>query len=134
MGKRFLVVDEHWCSRAATRLALSLKGHRCLAVATALEALDAVDIFAPEVVLLEWDFRDGSGIGLARQMRDRAAANGRRLVVIATSAQPKRLFIRACEELDAYLVKPASVLEIEATLAELTRPAPTASSPSTTAG
>jgi len=119
MGKRFLVVDEHWCSRAATRLALSLKGHRCLAVATALEALDAVDIFAPEVVLLEWDFRDGSGIGLARQMRQRAAANGRGLIVIATSAQPKRLVVRGCAELDAYLVKPASILEVETTLASI---------------
>ena len=121
MGRRFLVVDEHWCSRAATRLALSLKGHRCLAVATALEALDAVDNFAPEVVLLEWDFRDGSGIGLARQLRQHAAANGRTLIVIATSARPERLVIRACEELDAYLVKPASVFEIEATLAVVTR-------------
>lgn len=119
MGKRFLVVDEHWCSRAATRLALSLKGHRCLAVATALEALDAVDNFAPEVVLLEWDFRDGSGIGLARQMRNRAAANGRSLIVIATSARPEMLVIRGCEELDAYLVKPASILEVEATLASI---------------
>ena len=119
MGMRFLVIDEHWCSRTAMRLALALKGHRCVDVASATEALVAVDSFAPEVALLEWDFRDGSGLGLAGRLRRRAAASGRSLIVIATSAMHDMLSVPEREQLDAYLVKPASIFEIETTLASI---------------
>jgi DNA-binding response OmpR family regulator len=130
MGMRFLVIDEHWCSRTAMRLALVLKGYRCVDVACAREALLAVESFAPEVALLEWDFRDGSGLGLARRLRRRAAASGRSLIIIATSATHDTLAVHEREQLDAYLVKPASIFEIETTLATIledpTRPYPTA--------
>jgi two-component system response regulator MprA len=117
--RRFLVIDEHHASRFATSVALQQRGYVCLQVAGASEALSAIDTYAPDVVLLEWEFRDGSGIGLARRLRQRAASYDHALILIATSAQAETVGFRDSEELDAYLVKPTTVDEIEAALGSL---------------
>lgn len=114
---RFLIVDEHPASRVATSFALQRKGYLCLQAAGASEALAAIDAYAPDVVLLEWEFRDGTGIGLARRLRQRAAFQGHELILIATSAQAETVAFCKSEELDAYLVKPATVTDIEGALA-----------------
>jgi CheY-like chemotaxis protein len=118
---RFLIVDEYKCSRVATRLALEDRRHRCLDVSSEADALVAIDTFAPEIVLLEWWFRDGTGLGLARRLRQRAAIRGRGLILIATSSQSEPPAFRQAEQLDAYLVKPASTFDIESSLASIVR-------------
>lgn len=91
--------------------ALTRRGHVCAAVSSAPEAVAALSAFRPTIVLIEWAFRDGSGIGLAGRLRARARSENPRLVVIAVSHANEPAELHG--EFDDYLVKPASAEEIE---------------------
>ena len=77
-----------------------------------------VGAFRPDVVVLEWNLRDGGGLGLARRLRDRSEAP---LFVIVVSTQNEPASFRESEGADAYLVKPLLLDELE----ELLTGAPT---------
>lgn len=110
-GERVLIVDEYAPSRIALTRALARRGHACMAVMTAQEALAAVAAFSPTIAVVEWAFRDGSGIGLAEQLRERARVDHRHLLVIALSHANEPAEGR--ETFDEYLVKPTSADELE---------------------
>ena len=110
-AERVLIVDEHGPSRIALSKALARRGYVCTAVTSADEALAAVDAFSPTIAVVEWAFRDGSGVGLAERLRERARVDDRRLVVIALSHanEPDELH----DTFDEYLIKPTSPDELE---------------------
>jgi DNA-binding response OmpR family regulator len=114
-AQRILIVDDHAPSRIAVANALTRRGHTCAAVTGACEAVAAISTFGPTVVVAEWAFRDGSGVGLAARLR----AENPRLVLIALSHanEPAELH----DEYDEYLVKPASPDEIESAFARHSR-------------
>jgi DNA-binding response OmpR family regulator len=114
-AQRILIVDDYAPSRIAVMNALVGRGHTCAAVTGAREAADAIGTFEPTVVVVEWAFRDGSGIGLAARLR----ALSPRLVVIALSHANEPAELHG--EYDAYLVKPASPDEIERAVARHSR-------------
>ena len=110
-GERVLIVDEYAPSRIALTRALARRGHVCMAVTTAPEALAAVATFSPTIAVVEWAFRDGSGVGLAGLLRERARIDHRHLAVIALSHANEPADAR--EAFDEYLVKPTSTDELE---------------------
>jgi two-component system OmpR family response regulator len=109
--RRVLVVDDYRESRFVTCVALTLRGHTCGHVGTASAALASIETFRPDVVVIEWALRDGSGRGLADEVRRVAAELGQRVRVIAVSSQPEPL--AAAERFDRYLSKPVVMDELD---------------------
>ncbi len=108
---RILVIDDYAATRTLAKQVLAMRGHLCEAVGTALAALRAVEWFKPDVAILEWSLRDGSGLGLAEQLRARTRVQGRSLVVAELSALDRPSDF--CEDVDAYFTKPVCLQEIE---------------------
>jgi len=75
--------------------------------------MTCIETFAPTVVILEWQFRDGTGIGLCHRLRTRSAACGRSIIVIAVSATNEPSGFRALDQVDEYLTKHATTDAIE---------------------
>lgn len=111
--RRVLVVDDFRDSRYVTCVALGLRGHTCDHVGSSRGALEAIGTFCPDVVVLEWALRDGTGIGLATRLREAAAARGVVLRVIAVSTQSEPTGMSETEGFEAYLAKPVSMDELD---------------------
>jgi two-component system, chemotaxis family, chemotaxis protein CheY len=85
MSSRILIVDDHAGFRASARRMLEAGGFEVVGeAADAAAALEAADGLAPDVVLLDVQLPDMSGIDLA----ERLSVNGSRSVVL-TSSRPK---------------------------------------------
>ncbi len=110
---KLLIVDEQPISARILHTLFRQYGYECVVATTAAEALAAIDVHHTEAVVLEWCFRDGSGIGLAARLRERAAAQSRDLVVIALSALDEPDGFRDREQVDDYFVKPMSIALID---------------------
>jgi len=111
--RRVLVVDDFRDSRYVTCIGLGLRGHTCDGVGSSRGALEAIGTFRPDVVVLEWALRDGTGLGLATRLRQAAAAHGVALRVIAVSTQYEPMGMCATEGFEAYLSKPVSMDELD---------------------
>ncbi len=112
-NQRLLIVDEYALSRTVLLIAFRLRGYVCTGVGSAEDALASVETFAPSVILLEWDFRDGTGRGLSNRLRTRSRSCGRSLVVVVVSVTNERPEFRLHDSADEYLTKPAHADVIE---------------------
>lgn len=110
---RLLIVDESAVSREALARVLSMRGYDCQVAGTVGDALRAASACPPEVVILDWVFRDASGIGLAQKLRDVTKASIDRLQVVALSVWEEPFGVSVREGIDLYYVKPASLVEID---------------------
>lgn len=110
---QLLIVDEHPISARTLHTLFRQYGYECAVATTAAAALDAIDAHHAEAVVLEWCFRDGSGVGLAARLRARASAQSRELVVISLSAVDEPDGFRQREEVNDYFVKPMSIALID---------------------
>ncbi len=116
---RVLVLDEHAGSRAVMGFALQQLGCTQLAVDTCEAALAALDTFLPHAVIYEWNLRKGSGLGLARRLRERS--KDRRLSIVAVSSLDEPSDFRVREPVDAYLTKPFRAAELATIVSSLGR-------------
>lgn len=118
---RVLVVDDHPLSRSALLLSMQLRGYVCHGVASPDEALAAIEEFRPDVVLLEWTFRDPRhhGLGLARKLRARSLELGQQLSVIIVSSADQPTDFREREGVEAYFTKPVASHVLAAAVAEI---------------
>ena len=108
-----LIVDEQPISANTLHTVFRQYGYDCAVATTADAAVRTLETHRAEAVVLEWCFRDGSGVGLAARLRARAAAQSRDLVVIALSAIDEPDGFREREPVDGYFVKPMSVALID---------------------
>jgi CheY-like chemotaxis protein len=108
-SRHVLVVDDHPQSRLALCVGLRRRGYVSKPVGTATAALEALDSFKPEVVIMEWFLRAGAGIGLAGRLRGSASALGISIRIIAASSQPIPDGFLEREGVDGYLEKPVSL-------------------------
>jgi DNA-binding response OmpR family regulator len=115
-----LIVDEHGPSRQALLVGFTQRGYTCAAVGSEADALVAIATFDPHIVILEWANRGNLTGGIAARMRGRAAGA---LCIIVVSFADEPLGFRDREQVDAYLIKPALVDEIEDVLLALLSPA-----------
>ncbi len=116
---RVLIVDDHEASRLGTCHVLALCGHVCFTAGTAPAAMDAIDVFRPEAVVLEWKLAGGAGRGLTHALRTKAAASSRKLVVLVVSTSDEPDGFRERELVDAYFTKPISMIRIAEMLVAL---------------
>ncbi|HEX4450376.1 MAG TPA: response regulator [Kofleriaceae bacterium] len=109
-AKRVLIVDDFEDGAQTLANLLQLQGHTCALTGTPLDAIAAVETFAPDIVLMEWRLRCGNAIGLASTLRE---LSQRPLIVVALSTADEPAGFRVREQLDAYLLKPATPRALE---------------------
>ena len=68
--RRVLVVDAHHDLRTIICDRIHQLGFQCRSVETGADAMRALESFQPQIVLVEWDLVDGSGIGLSNCPRN----------------------------------------------------------------
>jgi DNA-binding response OmpR family regulator len=115
---RVLVVDDNRLAHQGMLLALRVAGYPAIAVATPTDAVAAVEVFRPRVVLLEWAFRDDRhrGCRISRRMRDVADKLRLRMSVIVVSHLEPTTELPDLDLVELYLVKPVSFDVIEAAI------------------
>jgi CheY-like chemotaxis protein len=106
--------------RLATRL-LEKQGHRPRVVATGAEALQALGEEAFDVLLLDVQLPDLTGLEVAERVRAAEQGTGRRLPIVALTAHAMKGDRERCLEagMDGYLTKPVQPAELFAALAAL---------------
>jgi CheY-like chemotaxis protein len=80
---RILVVDDFLDLADTMRLLLAHHGHVVVTACDAREALEVVDTFAPDVVLLDFGVHDEDGQALVDKLRQHPNARRARLVAIS---------------------------------------------------
>jgi len=107
--------DQELCAELAIYLANSGFGVRC---AGTLAAASAALAQAPNLIVLDINLPDGSGLELFRQLHPRQRIG----VVMCTGRDERELRIACLKDgADAYLVKPVDPEELEATLLSVYR-------------
>jgi DNA-binding response OmpR family regulator len=110
------VVDDYLDSRFVMCVALTMRGHTCDHVGTAGAAIASIATFRPDVVLLEWALRDGSGVGLALRLRRASVELGLALRIIAVSSQNEPTGFSVAEGFESYFSKPVAMDQLDETL------------------
>jgi DNA-binding response OmpR family regulator len=109
--RRVLFVDDFPETAAVCSLLLSLSGHACCAAMTGAAALEEVERFHPDIVVLDLGLPDMSGYEVARLLRARYG-NSLYLVSLTGWGDPIDR-VRAFEAgFDQHLIKPANAADI----------------------
>ena len=111
--RRVLIIDDN--SDAANSLAalLTLRGHETRVAHSAREALDRVEAFEPEVVLLDIGLPGTDGYEIARRLRANSRFAGLRLVAVTGYGQTDDRQRALAAGFDDHLVKPADLATLE---------------------
>lgn len=120
-----LVVDDDDGLRLDLVDYLSLKGFRATGAATAAACRQALDRMPPDVILLDVRLPDGHGFALAREIHARFGV-GCGLIMLTGLSTPTDRIDGLDSGADAYLVKHATLREIEATVRSVLRRLPAA--------
>ncbi len=105
---RALVVDDSRAMRMILSRTLAQSGFEILQAANGLEALRAMDQQGPslDLVLLDWNMPELSGIEALEQIRARDDFKGIRVVMVTTETEMEQV-VRALETgADEYIMKP----------------------------
>jgi CheY-like chemotaxis protein len=112
-GQRVLVLDEHEESSLVISCALTLLGHKCVAVASLATTFELLPSFRPNVVIYEWKLQRANGIGLAARLRAALDACMVTPVIAVLSTQNEPAGFREQEHIDAYFTKPFHTTDLE---------------------
>jgi two-component system, OmpR family, KDP operon response regulator KdpE len=122
-GARILVVDDERAIRRFLRTALCSHGYTVFEGATAAEALQGVQIYRPDVLILDLGLPDGEGIEVTRRLRTWTLLP---IIILSVRDQESDKVAALDAGGDDYLTKPFGVAELLARLrAALRRTAPT---------
>jgi signal transduction histidine kinase/ActR/RegA family two-component response regulator len=119
---RILVVDDSADGRALTSLVLTQAGASVNAVASVQEALQALDVERPDVVVSDIGLPDQDGYALIRQIRQHEAEHGGFLPAVALTGYARaedRARILAAG-FQAHVRKPVEPVELTAAIANMT--------------
>lgn len=113
---RVLLLEPGATARRQLTLAISALGLQPDAVASLAEARESLAQRRYEVMLLEWDLPDGSGLSLVRDIRRHRLLRATATLMLTRRDGPLDKLRAAAAGCDAYLVKPASTLVLRETL------------------
>lgn len=105
-GRRILVVDDHADSARSLATSLQLEGHSAQASQSARDALQLMETYQPDIILLDLGMPEMDGYEAARRIR--ARPEGQRIVLIALTGWGKEEDRRRTADygFDAHLTKP----------------------------
>ncbi len=107
-SRRILVVDDNADAAYSLALLLELEGHTVECVHTSQEALERVQSFEPEVVLLDLGLPEMNGFDVARSMRALPGLKPARLIALTGYGQAEDKQRTREAGFDDHLVKPVA--------------------------
>lgn len=117
-GRRILVVDDNHDSATSMALMLQLLGDEVRTANDGINAIEAAELFRPDVILMDIGMPRLNGLDATRQIRARPW--GKEILIIALTGwgqEGDKTQSRAAG-CDGHLVKPVSLPELETLLAE----------------
>lgn len=115
-GRRVLVVDDNVDAAESTAAFLRLEGHEVKAVHDGLQALGALKVFDPHVVVLDIGLPGLDGYAVARELRSRGDTSHVLLIALTGYGQKEDRSRAADAGFDYHFVKPADPREIQAAI------------------
>ena len=118
-ARRILVVDDNWDSAQTMAWLLELKAHETHIAHDGIEAVEAAEMFRPDVVLLDISLPKLNGYDACRKIREQPW--GKDMVLIALTGWAGKENRQKSREagFDGHLVKPVDLASITKLLAEL---------------
>jgi PAS domain S-box-containing protein len=120
-ARRILVVDDNVDAAFMLSVALKNKGHHVHATHGAREAIDMVDTFRPEFIFMDIGMPEMDGYEACLQLRNRPGLSGTRIIALTGWGQAEDRRKSTSAGFDAHLVKPVTIRDIEAILADADR-------------
>jgi CheY-like chemotaxis protein len=111
------VVDDNADAANTLAMLLNLDGHEVRAVYSARTALEAVQGFEPDVVLLDIGLPEMDGYEVARHIREEPTFAGLRLVALTGYGQAEDKQRTSAAGFDDHLVKPVEMRALQEALA-----------------
>jgi CheY-like chemotaxis protein len=115
--RRVLVVDDNVDAADSLSMLLMLQGHHTQVAYSAKEALTCVEVFRPDVALLDIGLPEMNGYELTKKLRAISSLNGVRLVALTGYGQAEDYQRTRAAGFDDHLVKPVDLAKLERALA-----------------
>jgi CheY-like chemotaxis protein len=116
LGRRVLVVDDNADAAESIAAYLRLEGHVVKTATDGADALASIEVFAPQVVVLDIGLPGLSGYDVARQLREQPTTRDALLIAVTGYGQ-KEDRVRALEAgFDSHFVKPADPRDLQSTI------------------
>jgi len=119
MSKKVLIVDDEANIVAALEFLLRKSGYEVTAAQNGDEALQRVESFAPDLVLLDVMMPRISGYEVCRRMRERADWNHIKIVMLSAKGREAEVSKGVSLGADLYVTKPFSTSELVGKIGEL---------------
>lgn len=116
---RILVVDDNVDAAEGLRMVLELEGHEVRTAHSGSAAVQAVEPFQPQVVLLDLGMPGMSGLDVAREIRSMPNGDAIRLVAVTGWAQDADRKSTQEAGFDRHLLKPLDLKQLRPVLADL---------------
>lgn len=121
MPAHILVVEGECATQELIRFNLERAGHRVSGVADAAAAQARIDAGVPDMVLLEWDLPDQSGLSLIRRLRGHALARDVPIIMVSARDSEHDKVLALESGADDYITKPFGTREMLARVHALLR-------------
>lgn len=119
MGKRVLIVDDEPNIVAALEFLLQKNGYEVETAANGAEALEQLDAFRPDLVLLDVMVPKLSGYEICQRMRAEPKWQGIKVVMLSAKGREVEVSKGMSLGADLYVTKPFSSTELVTTLNRL---------------
>ncbi|GGX97130.1 response regulator [Massilia dura] len=119
MPRRILIVDDNVDAADSLVALLKMQGHVLMAVHTAREALASIDLFKPDVMLIDIGLPDMDGYALVKQLGGSPFGQKSMKIAVTGYGQPGDRKRALDVGFDEHLVKPVAVDAIEQAIAGL---------------
>ncbi len=107
MSMHALVVDDSRAVRMIIGRTLSKLGFSVAEAADGVQAIARLQLDGPaDVALVDWNMPRLDGLGLLRRVRDDAAHDGMRLIMVTTETEVDQMVTALEAGADEYLMKP----------------------------
>lgn len=113
-----LIVDDEIDTLCVLKLLLELEGHKVLLAGSMRTALAAADSEAPELVITDYMMPGGSGLELARALRNSKETRKVPIILHSAGREPAQHDARPY---DCFLQKPVEFAELATTIRVLLR-------------
>jgi two-component system, sensor histidine kinase len=117
-ARKVLVVDDNVDAAMSLAQLLELDGHQSQAVYGALEALECVTQFRPDIVLLDIGLPEMSGYEVAQRLREMPDLAPMKLIALTGYGQSDDKARALAAGFDAHLAKPVDLGALERMLAQ----------------
>jgi PAS domain S-box-containing protein len=113
VSRRVLVVDDYEANLKTLARMLKLMGHEVVTAGHGEEALERLESFNPDVILLDLNLPGVSGFEVAQRIRTNLAHNSKKLVALTGYGQPSDVEKTKQAGFDDHLVKPVALEKLE---------------------